>query len=255
MATSFYAPGSQRAARVQDLFARVAARYDLLNDLQSFGFHRRWKRLVVQMAQFRPGHRALDLCCGTGDISFAFAHSELQTVGLDFSPAMLERARLRAQAHPGSAGVSPARPQSGSAGVSPATLQFIRGDAQHLPFAENSFDIVTIGYGLRNLASWETGLREMQRVAKPGGRLLVLEFGKPENPLWRILYFAYLKFIVPALGRVFCGSGTAYAYIFESLTHYPGQQAIAAKMRELGLHQVRVINFLGGAMSINYAEK
>jgi demethylmenaquinone methyltransferase/2-methoxy-6-polyprenyl-1,4-benzoquinol methylase len=248
MANLFYSPGSQRAARVQDLFARVASRYDLLNDLQSFGFHRRWKRLVVQMAQPRPGERALDLCCGTGDISFAFAHAGLPTVGLDFSEPMLEHATLRAQA----------KPYTGSAGVSPAkgsVLHFFRGDAQHLPFAENSFDIVSIGYGLRNLANWETGLREMQRVAKPGGRLLILEFGKPENPLWRALYFAYLKYFVPLLGRAFCGSGTAYAYIFESLTHYRGQTAIATKMRELGLRQVRILNLLGGAMSINYGQK
>jgi demethylmenaquinone methyltransferase/2-methoxy-6-polyprenyl-1,4-benzoquinol methylase len=241
MPNSFYAPGSQRAARVQDLFARVASRYDLLNDLQSFGLHRRWKRLVVQMASPRPGERALDLCCGTGDIGFTLASSQLQVVGLDFSEAMLERAGAR---------LPPAAPPHNL-----TTPQFLRADAQRLPFQENAFDIVTVGYGLRNLVNWETGLREMQRVAKPGGRLLVLEFGKPENSLWRSLYFAYLKLIVPLLGRAFCGDASAYAYILESLTHYPGQQVVAAKMRELGLRQVRVVNLLAGAMSINCAEK
>jgi len=259
MANQFYAPGNQRAARVQDLFARVAAHYDLLNDLQSFGFHRRWKQLVARMAQPAPGSRALDLCCGTGDISFAFAQAELQTIGLDFSEAMLAHAALRAQrmrsSLPGRSVLSGGPPSAAAPATKLLVPQFIRGDAQRLPFAENSFEVVSVGYGLRNLANWENGLREMQRVAKPGGRLLILEFGKPQNRLWRAIYFAYLKYFVPVLGRVFCGSGSAYAYIFESLTHYPAQQVIGAKMRELGLREVRVINLLGGAMSINYAEK
>jgi demethylmenaquinone methyltransferase/2-methoxy-6-polyprenyl-1,4-benzoquinol methylase len=136
-----------------------------------------------------------------------------------------------------------------------ATIRFVRGDAQDLPFAEDSFDIVTVGYGLRNLASWETGLREMQRVAKPGGRLLVLEFGKPDNPLWRGLYSSYLRLFVPVFGRLFCGNAGAYSYILESLRAYPSQQGVAATMRQLGLTDVRVINLLGGVMSILYAEK
>ena len=98
---------------------------------------------------------------------------------------------------------------------------------------------MTVGYGLRNLANWETGLREMQRVANPGGRLVVLDFGKPDNALWRGLYFGYLKLFVPWLGRIFCGSAGAYAYILESLKHYPAQHAVAAKMRELGLANVQ----------------
>ena len=135
------------------------------------------------------------------------------------------------------------------------TPQFLQGDAQRVPFPDRSFEIVTIGYGLRNLASWETGLGEMIRVAKPGGRLLVLEFGKPDNPLWRAIYFAYLKWFVPVFGRVFCNNAPAYAYILESLRHYPAQHGVAAKMRALGLRDVRVFNLAGGAMSIHYAEK
>ncbi len=125
----------------------------------------------------------------------------------------------------------------------------------HLPFRDNSFDIVTVGYGLRNLADWETGLREMQRVAKPAGRLLVLDFGKPDNAVWRGIYFAYLKAIVPMLGRVFAGSAAAYSYILESLKPYPAQHSVAAKMRGLGLSEVRVFNLLDGIMSIHYGEK
>jgi len=111
--------------------------------------------------------------------------------------------------------------------------RFIRGDAQRIPFRNDAFEVVTVGYGLRNLEDWEAGLREMQRVAKPGGRVLVLEFGKPENTLLRGMYFGYLKLLVPCLGWLSSGSAGAYRYILESLKHYPAQQGVAAKMREL----------------------
>ena len=114
---------------------------------------------------------------------------------------------------------------------------------------------MTVGYGLRNLANWETGLAEMKRVAKAGGRLLVLDFGHPNNAFWRSLYFAYLRLVVPWLGRLFCGNAAAYAYILESLKHYPAQRGVAARMRDLGLVHVRVINLLGAVMTINYGEK
>ena len=132
---------------------------------------------------------------------------------------------------------------------------FIQDDAQQIPFPDASFDIVTVGYGLRNLASWEKGLDEMHRVARPGARLVVLDFGKPANALWRAIYFGHLRCSVPLVGWLFCGNADAYAYILESLKHYPAQQAVAAKMRELKLANVRVINLLGGAMAINYGEK
>jgi len=235
----FYAPGEQRAAKVGDLFARIARRYDLLNDLQSFGLHRSWKRRVVQLAGITPGTRALDLCCGTGDITFALARQGAETTGLDFSPQMLAVAAARQKKNP---------PGSGQP-------QFLQGDAQQLPFTDQSFDVVTIGYGLRNLTSWERGVDEMARVARPGARLIVLDFGKPANALWRSLYFTHLKMSVPLMGWLFCGDALAYAYILESLKHYPAQLAVAEKMRALKLENVRVINLLGGAMAINYGEK
>lgn len=254
VANTFFDPGDQRAAKVHDLFARIAPRYDLINDLQSFGLHRYWKRRVIQLARPHPGQRALDLCCGTGDLALALARRRAQVTGLDFSEQMLDAAQRRESRVQGqmSGGVYRASRITHHASSPP---RFVRGDAQRIPFPDNSFDIVTVGYGLRNLASWETGLREMQRVANPGGRLVVLDFGKPDNALWRGLYFGYLKLFVPWLGRVFCGSAGAYAYILESLKHYPAQHAVAAKMRELGLANVRVISLLGGAMSINYGEK
>ena len=254
MANRFFAPGDQRAARVHDLFSRIAPRYDLINDLQSFGLHRYWKRRVVQLARPQYGHRALDVCCGTGDLALALARRGAQVTGLDFSERMLEVAQGR------TAGVRSSEAQAGPASAQAAHYaspgpHFIRADAQHIPFRDESFDLVTVGYGLRNLASWERGLKEMQRVLKPGGRLVVLDFGKPENALWRGLYFGYLRLFVPVLGWLFCGSADAYGYILESLKAYPAQQGVAEEMRTLGLINVRIVSLLGGVMSINCGEK
>jgi demethylmenaquinone methyltransferase/2-methoxy-6-polyprenyl-1,4-benzoquinol methylase len=244
VSNGFYTPGEPRAAKVNDLFAAIARCYDLLNDVQSFGLHRRWKRRVIELAAVRPGNRALDLCCGTGDLALALARRGAEVTGVDFSPAMLEIAEARRQRN------FKSNPQSAI-----CNPRFIQGDAQQIPFPDETFDAVTIGYGLRNLTSWEKGLAEMHRVARPGARLVVLDFGKPANALWRGIYFAHLKCTVPLLGWIFCGNADAYAYILESLKQYPAQLAVAAKMRELKLVNVRVINFLGGAMAINYGEK
>ncbi len=241
MSNEFYAPGEQRAAKVNDLFARIARRYDLLNDLQSFGLHRNWKRLVAKLATVTPGTRALDLCCGTGDITFALAQRGAGATGLDFSPQMLKVAAQRNQSF------------GARSKFQPPT--FIQGDAQQLPFADNTFDVVTVGYGLRNLTSWERGVDEMFRVARPGARLVVLDFGKPPNALWRAIYFTHLRLSVPLIGLLFCGNAQAYAYILESLKNYPAQLAVAEKMRLLKLKNIHVINLLGGAMAINYGEK
>jgi demethylmenaquinone methyltransferase/2-methoxy-6-polyprenyl-1,4-benzoquinol methylase len=246
MSNVFYAPGPERAAKVGDLFAAIARRYDLLNDLQSFGRHRQWKWRVAQLAGVRTGDRALDVCCGTGDLAFALAARGAEVVGLDFSEAMLAMARSKSRRR------KPGVPGSECGVGGPL---FLRGDAMRVPFPDASFDIVTVGYGLRNLSRWETGLSEMARVARPGGRVLVLDFGKPENFLWRAAYFGYLKLAVPALGLVFGGNARAYAYILESLKHYPAQHGVAAGMRALGLANVRVVNLLGGAMSIHVGEK
>ena len=242
MTNKFYDAGQGRAARVNDLFATIASRYDFINDLQSFWLHRLWKRKLVRLANPKPGERALDLCCGTGDIAFLLADAGAEVVGLDFSEPMLARGRGKM------AGVECQVP-----GV--VNPQFIRGDALATPFPEKYCDIVTVGYGLRNLASWERGLEEMLRVARPGGRLLVLDFGKPPNPVWRGFYFAYLRLMVPLFGKLFCGDSQTYAYILESLNHYPAQTGVAAKMRELNCSEVRVIQVLGGAMAINYGVK
>jgi len=242
MANKFYQPGEERASRVQDLFARVAPRYDLINDLQSFGLHRWWKRKLIQLANPRFGERALDVCCGTGDVTFGLAARGAQATGLDFSEAMLGIARERT-------GTGSKRWQKD------ATADFVHSDAENLPYADDSFDIVTISYGLRNLSDWRRGLAEMRRVTKQNGRLLVLDFGKPENLLWRRLYFGYLRRFVPLFGKMFCGDAETHAYILESLEQYPAQKGVAAAMKETGCSEVAIHNLLGGIMSINYGRK
>jgi len=237
MANKFYVTGPERAAKVCDLFATVAPRYDLINDLQSLGLHRLWKRKLIRLAEVRPGQQALDLCCGTGDLARALARRGLRVVGLDFNSPMLAVAQRRL---------------SSNAFLS---AWLVRGDALQMPFPANCFDCVTVGYGLRNLSDLEQGLLEVQRVLRPGGRLMALDFGKPDNRLWRALGFAYLRWLVPLFGKLLCGDPATHAYIFESLQHYPGQHGLASQMRRLSYTRVRTFDLLGGLMSINYGEK
>lgn len=245
MTNEYYKPGEERAAKVGQLFASIARRYDLINDIQSFGIHRFWKKRVIRLSRIQAGERALDLCCGTGDLTLALAKNGADVTGLDFSEPMLEVAREKSNRFN----------RKDGAGSHPCEIQFIHGDAQRIPFPDNSFDVLTIGYGLRNLADLNTGLRDMLRVTKPGGRLVALEFGKPPNALWRALYFSYLKFMLPVFGKIFCGDSAAYAYILESLSHYPAQHGVAEKLTQIGWKNIRVVNLLGGVMSIHYAEK
>lgn len=239
MANRYYQPGAARAGKVNDLFARIAPRYDLINDLQSLGLHRWWKRRLIRLAQPRPGTRGLDLCCGTGDVAFALAERGVQVTGLDFSQAMLDVARKR----------------SGQNKALSAPPEFIQGDAMATGLPDASFDVVTMSYGLRNLSSWIQGLEEMRRVTKPGGVILVLDFGKPDFAPWRNAYFSYLRWVVPRFGRWFFGDADTHGYIYESLLHYPAQRGVEAHMKHMGLQDVQVVNLLGGIMSINLGRR
>ena len=234
----FYEPGTEGASRVNDLFATIAPRYDLINDLQSFGLHRWWKRRMIHLANPQPSETALDLCCGTGDIAFRLASRGAEVTGLDFSEAMLAVASERTL----------------DVGSNPSPL-FVQGDALHTHLPDAAYDIVTISYGLRNLSDWRRGLREMWRVAKPGGRVLVLDFGKPDVAWWRQLYFAYLRVWVPRFGRWFFSDADTHGYIYESLLQYPAQRGVEAEMRTMGFEEVRVVNILGGIMAINMGRK
>ena len=233
MANRYYREGERRADGVKDLFAAVAPRYDLINDLQSFGMHRLWKRKLLRLAQVRSGEPALDLCCGTGDIAFALARQGAQVTGVDFSDAMLDVARRR----------------NGSGDR--AGVTFEQGDALKLRFPDASFGLVTIGYGLRNLRDIDAGLAEMARVTRPGGRLLILDFAFPSQPLWKAAYVWHLRTVVPLLGRVFCGDADTHSYILESLRRYPGPASIRQRMEANGWEDVQWWNILGGVMTLH----
>lgn len=231
MESKFYRSDEQRAEKVHELFATIARRYDLLNDIMSAGLHRRWKRRLVELAG-QP-RDVLDLCCGTGDIAMMFRG---RVVGADFTEEMLRVARAR-----GSAGASPSR--------------WVRADALWLPFADNSFDVVSVGYGLRNLADIERGLREILRVLRPGGKMLSLDFGKPESPVLRQAYFGYLRMVLPILGRLFCGDPDTHGYILASLQEYPAQRGIQKLMESCGFRECGFEEFVGGTMAVNFGSK
>jgi len=231
MPSGYYVRGPDRSEHVRKLFGRIANRYDLINDLQSFGLHRLWKRTLIRSAGLKSSESILDVCCGTGDIALGLQGEGRRVVGSDFSPEMLFEARRRGAAN----------------------ISWVQSDALRLPFPNASFDVVTIGYGLRNLADLECGVAELLRVLRPGGRLLILDFGKPCNGVWRACYFAYLRIVVPVFGLVFCGDSAAYGYILDSLREYPAQEGVTRLLREMA--EVKLVNFLGGAMSLHIARK
>ncbi|MFT4587693.1 MAG: demethylmenaquinone methyltransferase/2-methoxy-6-polyprenyl-1,4-benzoquinol methylase [Candidatus Binatia bacterium] len=238
MSSEYYVQGEDRAVKVNALFASIARRYDLINDVQSFWMHRLWKRRLIRLAKIYQGSRALDLCCGTGDVTFAMARAGASAVGLDFNGPMLGVARRRQKESSDDKGCA-----------------FLQGDALSLPFEDGAFDVVSISYGLRNLADFRRGIDEMHRVAKPGARLLILDFGVPRFAPWRWAYFTYLKLALPVFGKIFTGDSAAYAYILESLKNYPAQEGVAKLLEEMGCEEVRTINLLGGVMSIHVAKK
>ena len=235
----YYVPGEERSGKVRLLFSRIAGRYDLVNDLMSVGMHRRWKRRLARSASPRPGEEALDICCGTGDVARALVAAvkggDLKVTGLDFTEEMLRVARR----------LTPAG--------TPITFQ--QGDALAPPFADARFDLVTVAYGLRNLADLDQGLREALRVLRPGGRLVSLEFGRPRNPILRWIYLGYLRLALPLFGFLFFADAQTYGYIFATVSQFPGQQELAERMRAAGFASVRVQDLMGGVMGICVAEK
>jgi len=249
----------QHSEKVNRLFSKIAGRYDIANDLQSFFLHRRWKKRVAKLSGINKDSVALDLCCGTGDIAFELVKYGARVFALDFSQMMLELAMKRWEEFKNACKIQrPCCSLSGRPTITynvPGEIIFVKGDSLRLPFFDNSFDAITIGYGLRNLSDWKLAIAEMIRVAKPGGKIVILEFGKPELKLWRLIYFWYLKNIIPWLGKFTAGDFDAYYYIYESLMRYPGQFLVADEMSRAGCRNTQIINILGGAMTINYGEK
>jgi demethylmenaquinone methyltransferase/2-methoxy-6-polyprenyl-1,4-benzoquinol methylase len=227
---------------VRTLFATIADRYDLITRVLSYGQDRRWKRRLVSMAAPAPGMSALDLATGTGDIAFALAERGANVVGLDLTPRMIELARGKQAA------------QVPGTGDERAALHFIVGDMQALPFPPASFDLVTTGYGLRNVPDLVMAIDEIRRVLKPGGRLLSLDFNRPQNPLVRSAYLMYLSMIGGALGWTLHRDPDTYRYIPASIRNYPGAEAVAGLMKARGFARATHNRVLGGLMAIHDAD-
>jgi demethylmenaquinone methyltransferase/2-methoxy-6-polyprenyl-1,4-benzoquinol methylase len=228
--------GKRRLVRA--IFATIADRYDFITVVLSYGQDRRWKRRLIDLAAPQPGARALDLATGTGDLAFALASRGTHVVGLDITFRMIELANGKV------APAAPSRPPS-----------FVVGDMLALPFPSGSFDIVTTGYGLRNVPNLATAIEEIERVLSPGGCVLSLDFNRPSNPLVRSAYLAYLTLVGAALGWALHRDPDTYRYIPASLRTYPGAAGVADRLRRRGF--VRVVHhpILGGLMSIHEAHK
>lgn len=228
---------SEKTARVRGVFDSVADKYDLMNDLMSGGMHRLWKRFALSQTGLRPGQRALDVASGTGDLGAGLARQvgpHGQAVLTDINREMLARGRDRLL-------------DRGIAG----NVAFVIADAEALPFPDRSFDCVTIGFGLRNVTDKAAALRSMQRVLRPGGRLLVLEFSRPRLAGLRPLYDAYSFGLLPALGRAVAGDEASYRYLAESIRMHPDQPTLAAMMREAGFEDCRWHNLAGGIVALH----
>jgi len=233
---SALASPDSKSRYVRRLFSTIADRYDLITVLLSYGQDRRWKRRVAELTAAGPGTRALDLACGTGDIAFAVAARGARVVGLDITHRMVQLAQLKAPA-PGPA------------------PSFVTGDMMALPFRDDAFDVVTTGYGIRNVPEIAAAIAEMRRVLKPGGTLLSLDFDRPLNPLVRGVYLAYLTVVGSLLGYVLHRDPDTYRYIPESLKRYPGADAVSGMMRNAGFTSARWTRVLGGLMAIHSATK
>ena len=227
-------PEADKARRVADVFDSVAARYDLMNDLMSGGLHRLWKRSAIERSGVRPGERVLDLAGGTGDLARRFARRVGPTgevVLADINRAMLGRGRDRLI----------------DAGL---VLPLVQCDAESLPFADASFDCVSIGFGLRNVTRKARALGEMRRVLRAGGRLLVLEFSRVWGPL-RPIYDAYSFSVLPRLGKLVAGDADSYRYLAESIRVHPDQGELKEMMQAAGLERVDYLNLTGGVVALH----
>jgi len=231
-------PLDQKASRVKQVFDSVADRYDVMNDLMSFGVHRAWKRFAISRAHVRPGDSALDVAGGTGDLAMGLARKlrgDGTVVLSDINPAMLARGRDRLLDSGLSEGVG-----------------FCVADAENLPFPDASFDCVTIGFGLRNVTDKSAALRSMRRVLRPGGQLLVLEFSKPVLPGLSAIYDAYSFRVLPSLGRLVAGDADSYRYLAESIRRHPDQDALQSMIIEAGLEKTGYHNLSGGIVALHY---
>jgi demethylmenaquinone methyltransferase / 2-methoxy-6-polyprenyl-1,4-benzoquinol methylase len=242
---------------VRALFATIADRYDFITVALSYGQDRRWKRRVIALAGPRDGLRVLDLATGTGDLAFAAAARGARVVGLDITQRMIELAR-RKVARPFSASARDQVPRATAdrdRGAERPALHFLVGDMLALPFPAASFDIVTTGYGLRNVPDLAQAIEEIRRVLAPGGQALSLDFNRPTNGLVRAAYLAYLTVVGATLGWALHRDPDTYRYIPASIRHYPGAAAVARMFETRGFSRVRHYRVLGGLMAIHHATR
>jgi len=233
---------SAKSAQIRNMFSAIAYRYDLLNHLLSFNIDRLWRRKAVSLLGDAPVRNTglwLDLCCGTADLALEMSRrSKAQIVGCDFSHPMLQIGRQKILTR--------------NLG---ARIQIIEGDGLNLPFRSQTFDAIGIAFGLRNLESVTGGLSEICRVLRPGGRLIVLEFSKPTNPLFCKLFHFYFFNVLPAIGNRISKHKHAYTYLPNSVSHFPDQTELAKILVHCGFQKVGLINLSGGIAAIHYGER
>lgn len=227
-----------KSTMVRDMFAQIAPRYDFLNHALSFNIDRRWRRFAIKQVADqlkRPNAVALDLCCGTADLALELGNLAT-TYGMDFCHPMLQIGlnKIRASRLP---------------------IELAEGDALNVPIRSNSFDVVTMAFGLRNLDSIEGGLREIFRLLKPQGRGAILEFSHPQIAIFRHLFQFYFTRVLPKIGNVISGSGFAYQYLPDSVRHFPDQKTLAEMMKRVGFSHVEYYNLFGGVAALHLGDK
>lgn len=230
-------PENEKVNLVKEVFRSVAPKYDLMNDVMSFGMHRLWKRFTIQQAAMRPGQVLLDVASGTGDLAKAFAKIVGPTgkvIMTDINEAMLQVGRERLE----------------DAGIM-GNVECVIADAENLPFPDNHVDCITISFGLRNVTNKLNALKSMYRVLKPGGKLLILEFSHPENPVLNKLYDVYSFNIIPKMGELITNDKESYQYLVESIRMHPNQETLKSMMQEAGFEDVDYHNLNGGIVALH----
>ncbi len=229
-------PEAEKAGMVHGVFTRVASKYDIMNDLMSGGVHRLWKDAMMDWLAPRPGQKLLDVAGGTGDVAFRFlnrAPAATATV-LDMTESMLIEGRKRAEAE-----------------KMAERLEWVVGDAMALPFPDNTFDVYTISFGIRNVVRIQDALKEAFRVLRPGGRLMVLEFSRIPNDLLQKVYDLYSFNVIPVMGQVVAGDRDSYQYLVESIRKFPDQETFAGMIRAAGFEQVSYRNLTMGVAALH----
>jgi demethylmenaquinone methyltransferase / 2-methoxy-6-polyprenyl-1,4-benzoquinol methylase len=237
-------PGTLAEPQVRAMFDRIAGIYDRLNSVMTAGMHHRWRRRAVELAQVAPGGHVLDVATGTGDLAFALARAvgpDGEVVGADFSEQMLEIARRKAEAAAG---------EPGEAGTRPAPVRFEQANALLLPHATDEFDAATVGFGVRNFSDLDQGLRELARVVRPGGHVVILEMTTPQRRPLSTFFKLWFDQVVPLLGRA-AGDSDAYTYLPNSVRRFPGPEELAARMGAVGLGDIRYVLTAGGIIALH----